>query len=134
MSRTRSLLQTPSAAWLVLLAVAAGGCSSEPGPPREVIEIESIEILDDVAEQQPAAAPPADQATAAARTARQAADEAKAAADREIDEAGRTVSPPPPRPAPAEIPAEPTEQSPAEQSPAEQSPSAPEDAATDANS
>ena len=63
------------------------------------------------------------------RESAKAADEAKAAADREIDEAGRTVSPPPPRPAPAEIPAEPTEQS-----PAEQSPSAPEDAATDANS
>jgi uncharacterized membrane protein len=124
MSQTRSLLQTPSAAWLVLLAVAAGGCSSEPGPPREVIEIESIEILGDVAEQPPEAAPPVDQAPAEARTARQAADEAKAAADREIDEAGRTVSPPPTSPAPAELPTEPTAPP----------PSAPEDAASDANS
>lgn len=124
MSQTRSLLQTPSAAWLVLLAVAVGGCSSEPGPPREVIEIESIEILDDVAEQPPEAAPPVDQAPAEPRTARQAADEAKAAADREIDEAGRTVSPPPTSPAPAARPTEPTAPP----------PSAPEDAASDANS
>jgi len=124
MSRTRLRIQTPSAAWLVLLAVSAGGCSSEPGPPHEVIEIESIEILDEVTQQPPVAATQVDRATAEARTARQAADEVKAAADQKIEEAGQTVSPPLTSPTPTKTPATPTIKP----------PSSPEDATTDANS
>ena len=32
--------------WLSFFTCLAGGCSSEPGPPSEVIEIETIEIID----------------------------------------------------------------------------------------
>ena len=57
------------------------GCSSKELPPSEVIEIETIEILDldsDKKSPQPSAA---EQEVQKARTARQSADEAKAAAE-----------------------------------------------------
>ena len=69
------------------------GCSSKELPPSEVIEIETIEILDldsDKKSPQPSAA---EQEVKKARTARQSADEAKAAADREIEAAAQSVMP-----------------------------------------
>ena len=69
------------------------GCSSKNPPPSEVIEIETIEILDldsDKKSPQPSAA---EQEVQKARTARQSADEAKAAADREIEAAAQSVMP-----------------------------------------
>ena len=69
------------------------GSSSKELPPSEVIEIDTIEILDldsDKKSPQPSAA---EQEVQKARTARQSADEAKAAADREIEAAAQSVTP-----------------------------------------
>ena len=67
------------------------GCSSKNPPPSEVIEIETIEILDLDSNEEPPQPSAAEQEVKKARTARQLADEAKAAADREIEAAAQSV-------------------------------------------
>jgi hypothetical protein len=69
------------------------GCSSKNPPPSEVIEIETIEILDLDSNEEPPQPSAAEQEVKKARTARQSADEAKAAADREIEAAAQSVTP-----------------------------------------
>ena len=69
------------------------GCSSKNPPPSEVIEIETIEILDLDSNEKPPQPSAAEQEVKKARTARQSADEAKAAADREIEAAAQSVMP-----------------------------------------
>ncbi len=68
------------------------GCTSKEPPPSEVIEIETIEILD--LNQNDGLAKPSTAETEVdkARAARQSADAAKAAADREIEAAEKSVS------------------------------------------
>ena len=67
------------------------GCSSKELPPSEVIEIETIEILDLGSDKKSPLPSAAEQEAEKARTARQSADEAKAAADREIEAAAQSV-------------------------------------------
>jgi hypothetical protein len=69
------------------------GCSSKELPPSEVIEIETIEILDLGSDKKSPLPSAAEQEAEKARTARQSADEAKAAADREIEAAAQSVTP-----------------------------------------
>lgn len=69
------------------------GCSSKEPPPSEVIEIETIEILDLDSNEKSPQPSAAEQEVKKARTARQSADEAKAAADREIEAAAQSVTP-----------------------------------------
>ncbi len=68
------------------------GCSSKEPPPSEVIEIETIEILDLNKNDGPVEPSTAEQQVDKARSARQSADAAKAAADREIEAAEKSVS------------------------------------------
>jgi len=68
------------------------GCSSKEPPPSEVIEIETIEILDPNKNDGPVKPSTAEKEVNKARAARQSADAAKAAADREIEAAEKSVS------------------------------------------
>ncbi len=69
------------------------GCWSKEPPPSEVIEIETIEILNLDSNEKPPQPSAAEQEVKKARSARQSADEAKAAADREIEAAAQSVTP-----------------------------------------
>ena len=77
----------------ILAVVALVGCApgGDTAPKGEVVEIETIEML---AAEKPAT-PPASGEIAAAAAARQEVDERVAAADRAIDEAGRSIPAPP---------------------------------------
>jgi|TARA_X000001036_G_C20611694_1_gene779254 hypothetical protein len=68
------------------------GCSSKEPPPSEVIEIETIEILDLNKNDGSVKPSTAEKEVNKARAARQSADAAKAAADREIEAAEKSVS------------------------------------------
>ena len=68
------------------------GCSSKEPPPSEVIEIETIEILDLNKNDGSVKPSTAEKEVDKARAARQSADAAKAAADREIEAAEKSVS------------------------------------------
>ena len=68
------------------------GCSSKEPPPSEVIEIETIEILDLNKNDGAVKPSTAEKEVGKARAARQSADAAKAAADREIEAAEKSVS------------------------------------------
>ncbi len=68
------------------------GCSSKEPPPSEVIEIETIEILDLNKNDGSIKPSAAEKEVDKARAARQSADAAKAAADREIEAAEKSVS------------------------------------------
>ena len=68
------------------------GCSSKEPPPSEVIEIETIEILDLNKNDGSVKPSTAETEVDKARAARQSADTAKAAADREIEAAEKSVS------------------------------------------
>jgi hypothetical protein len=83
-----------------LLAVCLAGCSPQPGGgiSEDVIEIEEIEM----------AAPPSEPApTASGVDARREVDAETAAADEAIDEAARSIEPPPSAPASDSLPPEP---------------------------
>ena len=69
------------------------GCSSKEPPPSEVIEIETIEILDLNKNDETSEPSTAEKEVDKARSARESADAAKAAADREIEAAEKSVSP-----------------------------------------
>ena len=68
------------------------GCSSKEPPPSEVIEIETIEILDLNKNDGSVKPSTTEKEVDEARAARQSADAAKAAADREIEAAEKSVS------------------------------------------
>ena len=68
------------------------GCSTKEPPPSEVIEIETIEILDLNKNDGSVKPSTAEKEVDKARAARQSADAAKAAADREIEAAEKSVS------------------------------------------
>ena len=68
------------------------GCTSKEPPPSEVIEIETIEILDLNKNDGSVKPSTAETEVDKARAARQSADAAKAAADREIEAAEKSVS------------------------------------------
>ena len=68
------------------------GCTSKEPPPSEVIEIETIEILDLNKNDGSVKPSTAEKEVDKARAARQSADAAKAAADREIEAAEKSVS------------------------------------------
>ena len=68
------------------------GCSTKEPPPSEVIEIETIEILDLNKKDGALEPSTAEKEVDKARSAKQSADEAKAAADREIEAAEKSVS------------------------------------------
>jgi len=83
---------------LSLTALGTLGCAPRGGTATkdDVVEIETIEV---------AAPPPAAEPAADTAAARQAIDEEKAAADKAIDEAGKSIEPPADEPAPADAPA-----------------------------
>lgn len=93
------------------------GCSSKEPPPSEVIEIETIEILDLNKNDETSEPSTAEKEVDKARSARESADAAKAAADREIEAAEKSVSPT------DEPPIDSKESETAEQSPPKEPPS-----------
>jgi len=72
--------------------ICCTGCSTKEPPPSEVIEIETIEILDLNKKDGALEPSTAEKEVDKARSAKQSADEAKAAADREIEAAEKSVS------------------------------------------
>ena len=73
-------------------SICCTGCSTKEPPPSEVIEIETIEILDLNKKDGALEPSTAEKEVDKARSAKQSADKAKAAADREIEAAEKSVS------------------------------------------
>jgi hypothetical protein len=94
---------TSFAVCLSLTALGTLGCAPRGGTATrdDVVEIETIEV----AAPPPAAEPAVEPAVDSSAAARQAIDEEKAAADKAIDEAGKSIEPPAEEPTPADAPA-----------------------------